>query len=106
MRWKQWPIDRYRQVIERVIAQRPGAQVVLFGSASEQAMINEMSRGLKGRVLLAAGNLALFRWPVAWQGQFKLFDIGGAIGIAGMSAMLLLFTGRNIMRLYKLERTS
>lgn len=59
MRWKQWPIDRYRQVIERVIAQRPGAQVVLFGSASEQAMIGEMSRGLKGRVLLAAGQTSV-----------------------------------------------
>jgi len=59
MRWKQWPIDRYRQLIERVIAEKPDAQVVLFGSASEQAMISEMSRGLEGRVLLAAGQTSV-----------------------------------------------
>ena len=33
-----------------------------------------------------------------------LFNIGGAIGIAGMCGMLFFFTGRNIVRLYELER--
>ena len=56
------------------------------------------------RVLLAIGNLALFRWPRVLGGRFRLFDIGGAIGIAGMGLMLLFFTAQNIRRLYQQER--
>jgi len=56
------------------------------------------------RVLLVVGNLALFRWPHVLHGHFKLFDAGGAIGIAGMTAMLLVFTVKNTVRLYKEER--
>ena len=55
------------------------------------------------RVLLAVGNLALFRWPYVLNGH-RLFDIGGVIGIAGMSAMLVFFTARNTRRLYDEER--
>jgi lipopolysaccharide heptosyltransferase II len=59
MRWKQWPIDRYREVISRVIAERPDSQIVLFGSASEEEMIREMTQGLNGRVSLAAGKTSV-----------------------------------------------
>ena len=55
------------------------------------------------RVLLAIGNLALFRWPYVLHG-YRLFDIGGVVGIVGMSAMLVSFTARNIRRLYYEER--
>ena len=55
------------------------------------------------RLLLIAGNLALFRWPVVLHGR-RLFDIGGACGIAGMAAMLVWFTWRNIIRLYREEQ--
>lgn len=55
------------------------------------------------RLLLICGNLALFRWRVVLHGHYRLFDIGGMCGIAGMSAMLLYFTARNIMRLYHEE---
>jgi archaetidylinositol phosphate synthase len=55
------------------------------------------------RLLLIAGNLALFRWPVVL-GGYRLFDVGGAIGIAGMAAIFLWFTARNIRRLYREER--
>ena len=54
------------------------------------------------RVLLAVGNLALFRWPFVLHGQ-RLFDVGGMAGIVGMSAMLVFSTTRNIRRLYNLE---
>ena len=54
------------------------------------------------RVLLAVGNLALLRWPIVLHGR-RLFDIGGAIGIAGMSAMVTFFTAKNIARLYREE---
>ena len=58
------------------------------------------------RLLLAVGNLALFRWPYVLHGKYRLFDLGGAIGIAGMAAMLIFFTARNIIRLYKEESLS
>jgi archaetidylinositol phosphate synthase len=57
------------------------------------------------RVLLAAGNLALLRWPLVLQRRFRLFDLGGGIGIAGMAVIMLFFTTRNIRRLYELEPT-
>ena len=55
------------------------------------------------RLLLAVGNLALLRWPIVLQGQYRLFDIGGAIGLAGMTLMLIAFSARNGYRLYREE---
>ena len=59
MRWKQWPIERYREVIGRIMADRPDSQIVLFGSASEEAMIREVTAGLVGRISLAAGKTSV-----------------------------------------------
>lgn len=59
MRWKQWPIERYREVIKRVTADHPESRIVLFGSSVEEAMIQEMARGLKGRISLAAGKTSV-----------------------------------------------
>ena len=59
MRWKQWPIERYRDVISRVISARPDAQIILFGSASEEEMIREMIDGLVGNISLAAGRTSV-----------------------------------------------
>jgi phosphatidylglycerophosphate synthase len=56
------------------------------------------------RLLLIAGNLALFCWQAVLHGHHRLFDFGGAIGIAGMSAMLIFFTVKNVIRLYDEER--
>jgi archaetidylinositol phosphate synthase len=56
------------------------------------------------RLLLAVGNLALLRWPIVLHGQYRLFDIGGAIGLAGMTLMLIAFTAKNGYRLYREER--
>ena len=57
------------------------------------------------RLLLVLGNLGVFRSPTVLHG-YRLFDIGGAVGIAGMSAMLIYFTAGNIVRLYNQERVS
>jgi archaetidylinositol phosphate synthase len=57
------------------------------------------------RLLLILGNLAAYRWPTVLHG-YRLFNVGGAVGIAGMLAMLIWFTGRNIARLYDEERLS
>ncbi|HWZ84470.1 MAG TPA: CDP-alcohol phosphatidyltransferase family protein [Terriglobales bacterium] len=55
------------------------------------------------RILLAVGNLALLRWAWVIHGQYQLFDIGGAIGLAGMTAMLIVATLKNTVRLYREE---
>ena len=58
------------------------------------------------RLLLAMGNLALLRHSdIAVLGiRFRLFDLGGAIAIAGMSAMLITSTIRHVIQLYRAER--
>jgi archaetidylinositol phosphate synthase len=58
------------------------------------------------RILLAIGNLALFWKPTAhlFGHAYRLFDIGGVIGITGMGAMAIVFTIRNTVRLYREER--
>jgi archaetidylinositol phosphate synthase len=58
------------------------------------------------RILLAVGNLALFWKPVIhlFGGHYRLFDVGGAIGLAGMGLMVVVFTLQNAIRLYREER--
>jgi len=56
------------------------------------------------RLLLAIGNLALLRWPIVLRGHYRLFDIGGAIGLVGMTLMLIAFTAKNGYQLYYEER--
>ncbi len=56
------------------------------------------------RVLLIIGNLALFRWAWVIHGRYRLFDIGGAIGLVGMSLMLIAATAKNTARLYREEK--
>ena len=56
------------------------------------------------RLLLAVGNLALLRWPMVLHHHYRLFDIGGAIGLTGMSLMIVFFTIKNGYRLYREER--
>ena len=56
------------------------------------------------RVLLAVGNLAMFRWAWVMHGRYRLFDIGGAIGLAVMLLMLVVVSVKNTVRLYREER--
>jgi len=58
------------------------------------------------RILLAVGNLALFWKPAVhlFGGIYRLFDVGGAIGLAGMGLMVVVFTLQNTIRLYREER--
>jgi archaetidylinositol phosphate synthase len=58
------------------------------------------------RILLAIGNLALLWKPRVHLlgGIYRLFDVGGAIGLIGMGAMILFFTVQNTIRLYREER--
>jgi hypothetical protein len=52
------------------------------------------------------GNLTLLWRPQVHflGGYFKLFDLGGTIGLAGMAMMLVFFTAQNTVRLYREDR--
>ena len=58
------------------------------------------------RILLAVGNLALLWKPMVnlFGEPYRLFDVGGTIGLVGMGAMVVVFTLQNTMRLYREER--
>ena len=58
------------------------------------------------RILLAVGNLALLWKPQVHflGGYYRLFDLGGVIGLAGMALMVIFFTAQNTMQLYREER--
>jgi archaetidylinositol phosphate synthase len=56
------------------------------------------------RILLAIGNLALFRWPRVLHGRLRSFDVGAVGGLVGMAVILVFFTLRNTLRLYEQER--
>ena len=58
------------------------------------------------RILLIAGNLALMLHPYADLAghRFLLFDIGGALAIAGMAYMAVSTTCRHIAVLYREEK--
>jgi lipopolysaccharide heptosyltransferase II len=59
MRWKQWPIDRYREVISQLMSEMPGSRIVLFGSALEEEMVRGLAEGLGPRVSVAAGKTSV-----------------------------------------------
>jgi len=58
------------------------------------------------RILLMIGNVALMFRPVVrlLGGHYRLFDVGGAVGILGMSAMLITAVIRHTVTLYRAER--
>ena len=60
------------------------------------------------RILLMSGNLALLWKPSVHfiGGEYRLFDVGGAIGLGGMGLMLTCFTLENTLRLYREEKVS
>jgi archaetidylinositol phosphate synthase len=58
------------------------------------------------RLLLIVGNVALLYRPVVslFGARYRLFDVGGAVGIVGMTAMLLVAVARHTLELYRSER--
>jgi archaetidylinositol phosphate synthase len=60
------------------------------------------------RLLLAAANLALLRWPIAkvLGRQLRLLDVGGLIGIVGMTLMLIVSAIQHTQVLYREEKIS
>ena len=60
------------------------------------------------RLLLAAGNVALLRGPNAhaFGRTFRLFDVGGVMGIAGMALMFVVSAIQHTAKLYREEPIS
>jgi archaetidylinositol phosphate synthase len=58
------------------------------------------------RILLMIGNVALLYRPVVGLlgGRYRLFDVGGMVGIVGMTAMLFTAIARHTLALYRAER--
>ncbi len=58
------------------------------------------------RILLMIGNAALLWRPMArlFGHTYRLFDVGGVIGIAGMALMLVSAVARHTLHLYRAER--
>lgn len=57
------------------------------------------------RIVLALGNIALWLRPHAraFGSAYRVFDVGGVIAIAGMTAMLVVSTISNTVKLYRVE---
>jgi phosphatidylglycerophosphate synthase len=58
------------------------------------------------RILLMVGNLALLWRPIAHLAgrTYRLFDVGGAVGIVGIAAMLISAVIRHTVQLYRAEQ--
>lgn len=59
MRWKQWPLERYRQLLERLLVEQPEAKIILFGAPNEAKMIQELAAGLGANISIAAGKTTI-----------------------------------------------
>jgi len=57
--WKQWPIDRYRALLERIVSEMPGAHLILFGNPLEVKMSAELVHGLESSITVAAGQTSV-----------------------------------------------
>ena len=55
------------------------------------------------RILLAIGNISALYKPLVIGGRYRLFDVGGIAGIAGMLLIVLLSFIRNTRSLYRQE---
>jgi archaetidylinositol phosphate synthase len=57
------------------------------------------------RIVLALGNIALWLAPDAraFGSSYRIFDVGGVIAVAGMTAMLVGSTISNAVKLYRVE---
>lgn len=59
MRWKQWQPARYRELIIKLIEKFPKACLLMLGAKNEVEMIKEWTKGIKGNIVIAAGETSL-----------------------------------------------
>lgn len=55
MRWKQWPLEKYADVLQQLAREYPHHQFVFLGSAGEREMIEQVVRRAPGRAINLAG---------------------------------------------------
>jgi archaetidylinositol phosphate synthase len=58
------------------------------------------------RLLLMVGSVALMYRPMVFGGRYRLYDVGGVIGIIGMGLMLIVSSIRHTRLLYRAEGVS
>jgi heptosyltransferase II len=57
---KRWPVAHWRALLETLLAEHPGATVLLFGTANDRILTDEIARGFDGdRVQNLAGRTTL-----------------------------------------------
>ena len=111
--WTWWTVLVLRGVLPAVFAIAMGL-LVAFLMLSIQTYLATHALGefrlsfwrfgpTELRILLALGNLALFWKPVVhfFGAGYRLFDVGGVIGLVGMGLMIVVFTVQNTVRLYR-----
>jgi heptosyltransferase-3 len=70
--WRDWPIEHFAALCQRIIERRPGTRFLLFGSAEDRARVDELAVRLPGRATSLAGQLGL-RESAALMEQLDLF---------------------------------
>jgi len=58
------------------------------------------------RILLALGNIVLLYCPIVQLSgsTYRLYDVGGVIGVTGLALMLITSVVRHTVQLYRAER--
>src|SRR5437667_109889 len=106
--------------VQESISAAAEKRALLWMAERTPAWINSDHLTLLGFLaqILAGVGYALSRWnrywlmavigfqAMIWHGHYRLFDVGGMIGILGMAVMLIFSTIRNTMRLFREERLS
>lgn len=70
--WRDWPIEHFAELGQRIIARWPAAHFVLFGGAEDRARTEELVARLPGRATSLAGTLDL-RASAAVMNELGLF---------------------------------
>jgi heptosyltransferase-3 len=70
--WRDWPIEHFAALCQRILERWPAAHFLLFGGSDDQKRVHELAVRLPGRTTSLAGVLAL-RESAALMAQLHLF---------------------------------
>ena len=102
-RHRDWPVERFIELAEKIMARWPDACFVLLGDAQSLASAQRFHDALPERSIMAVGTLAL-RVSAALMAQFDLYvgvdtgptHIAGALGIPMVALYHPAYPGRNL----------
>ena len=100
---RDWPVQRFIELAQRVLAERPGAHFILLGDAGSRPGAQAFLAALPGRASVAAGGLPL-RHSAALMAGLDLYvgvdtgptHVAGALGIPMVALYHASFPGRNL----------